>query len=109
MDISISTEGEVAAIQSRLMERGKYGVAIAVAREHGITTERMLSRDHRPPAASARFSFWFELHEEHRLSYPEIGRLVDRDHTTVRSGVLTHARRLIDGGSDGCRVGGASA
>lgn len=71
-------------------------LAAHIAKKHGVLPRELLSDSHEHAASAARHEFWFWLREQ-SLSYPRIGKLVDRDHTTVMSGIRKHLQRL-------CRV-----
>ncbi len=58
-----------------------------VAREYQITTEQLLSKDRHKCTAEARKVALFLTRELTSLSYPEMGRAFNRDHTTCIVGV----------------------
>ena len=51
-----------------------------------IAVDQVLSRDRRAATALARHHIWHELRER-GWSYPQIGELFRRDHSTVMQGV----------------------
>lgn len=67
--------------------------AVAVANKHRLTVEVMLGRSQSPRVVAARQELWATLRCCLRMSYPEIGRLTSRDHTTVMHGVRRHWER----------------
>lgn len=52
-----------------------------------VTLETFKSRSRQPDISFARFRAWIILHIEYRLSYAAIGRLYNKNHTTIRHGV----------------------
>lgn len=93
---------EIEIIVSRLAIRtlpdGRNALDVAgrIAERRGVLLEEALGPTHEHEASAARHEFWFVL-RENKFSYPRIGKLVGRDHTTVMSGIRKHLRRL-------CRV-----
>lgn len=59
-------------------------VATAVAQAHGVPLRELLGRRRHASVARARAALYTAL-RGHGMSYPEIGRLLRRDHTTVMS------------------------
>ena len=59
---------------------------------HGVTLDEMMGRSRLPHVCSARNEAYVMLREE-KLSYPKIGKIFGRDHTTVINGV----KRYIGG------------
>jgi chromosomal replication initiator protein len=77
-------EGRVAAAQ----------IVEEVAEKHGMTPTQMLKAQGNPPIWDAKAeAFWRMYHQTH-LSYPGIGRLYGRDHTTVQNAVRRHQKAL---------------
>lgn len=58
-----------------------------VAKMAGVTIDEIHSHDRDREFADARAMVWLIAREYMNLSYPLIGRLFNRDHTTVMSGV----------------------
>jgi tryptophanase len=54
-----------------------------VAGSFGLTLDQLRSRDRRPQLVRVRQAVMRALHEQAGLSSVQIGRLLDRDHTTV--------------------------
>lgn len=67
----------------RLAEAGVLEAALATAAKHGMTVGAMMGRKRTPRIARARKEFWEFLRFEVGMSLPEIGKLVDRNHSTV--------------------------
>jgi hypothetical protein len=83
----------------RLTPREHRRMIIAqVCDRHGVAVEEVLGRSRYKRVCLARKEAYVMLRQE-RLSYPTIGRMFGRDHTTVVDGVQRH-RRDNDGGSE---------
>lgn len=66
----------------------------AVAAHYGVSGDDIRGRRRYQPIAHARSEVWRVLHDERGMSLPWIGRMFDRDHSTVLSGVrAARARR----------------
>jgi chromosomal replication initiation ATPase DnaA len=76
-------------------DRTALELAIDVARSHGAVLEEVLGPCRHRTAARARRAIWAALRETTSLSYPEIGRLFERDHTTILNGVALAAREAL--------------
>jgi len=75
-------KSEINRISAVLRARG-FGDALAAAAEaHHTTIEETLSRTRCPCAVRARWALWGIMHEA-GLSSTEIGKLTNRDHTTI--------------------------
>ncbi len=75
--------GSGLSLLERITQRGLLSVLNGVANRTGVHRSLILSRRRTAPIARARHELCVELRTHHRLSYPEIGYLLDRDHTTV--------------------------
>ena len=82
------------AIVAELAARDLLGVVDEVCRARRVTREELCGRGRTKAVASARRELWWRLrhHPDLSFSYEEIGRLFDRDHATVISGVRAHER-----------------
>ena len=60
-------------------------VARGVAMRHGFTFDRIKGRERTKSASLARCAVVVALRVQLAMSYPEIGRLLNRDHTTILS------------------------
>jgi chromosomal replication initiation ATPase DnaA len=58
-----------------------------IARKHGVKPEAVLGRGRHRHTAMARHEFFLMLRDTLDMSYPEIGKLLGVDHTTVMAGV----------------------
>lgn len=78
--------------------RGSREVLVSLARQiaadHGLTLEDLQSRKQSIRVAQARQAFMAAAYETCCYSYPEIGRVVNRDHTTVWHGINAHRERM---------------
>lgn len=85
-------------LREALAERDLLEHVSDLARQHGATVDEVLAQDKTPRVSHARQAIWYALrhHPERRYSYPDIGRLFGRDHSTVLAGVRAHERRLAD-------------
>lgn len=68
-----------------------YKIIVGVAAECGVSTDEVLSRSRLKSAARARALAMLMIREYYSFSTPEIGRVFDRDHTTVLA-ALSRAR-----------------
>jgi chromosomal replication initiation ATPase DnaA len=75
--------------------RGLIDHLDVVCRTKKVTREEVCSRVRTKTIAAARHELWWRLRTapELELSYDEIGRLFDRNHTSVLHGVRAHQRR----------------
>jgi chromosomal replication initiation ATPase DnaA len=66
-----------------------------VCRRRHVTRDDLCGRRRTRAATSARQEIWWLLrhHPELHFSFADIGRLFDRDHTTIMAGVCAHERR----------------
>lgn len=62
-------------------------IVASLARETGVTTERILSRDRHSDVAAVRHMLFLKLWES-GIGLAPIGRMLGYDHTTVRSGII---------------------
>lgn len=62
-----------------------------VAYEHGLSVNDLLSRSKTDRLTSARQEFFYRAAAETDRSYPQIGNVAHRDHTTVMHGICCHA------------------
>jgi chromosomal replication initiation ATPase DnaA len=71
-----------------------HNILAAVARANDMTIETLTRRTRAPAIAEPRLIACYLLRTEGRLSFPAIGRLVDRHHTTVMAACKSIAKRL---------------
>jgi len=67
-------------------------IVLAVARYYGINADELKSRSRHKQIVGPRQISMYLLREDAHLSTPEIGRLLNRDHTTVLHGI----RQIMD-------------
>ena len=65
-----------------------------VALRHGVDVEAIMVGDRTRPIVNARHEAMYLLRNKFRLSYPRIGTIMGRDHSTVIHGVRAHAARI---------------
>jgi len=68
-------------------------LASALAALHGLTLDDIRSPKSGPRHAWPRQHIMHALISTGRYSYPAVGRLLNRDHSTVHHGVRAHERR----------------
>jgi chromosomal replication initiation ATPase DnaA len=68
---------------AELEERDLLLLAKQFAKAHSVTLEEMLGADRCRPAAAARHEFWTHLYDQGHWSYPRIGALFGRDHSSI--------------------------
>lgn len=88
-------------------ERGEKGVHIKnarirevieeVAQRHDIPVGLIYAQDRRKAISTVRHEAYYLVHRDFGLSYPEVGRIFDRDHTTILHGVRKHEKRMAEG------------
>lgn len=70
-------------------------LVLAIAHKYGLGLHELCERRRSQRLAHARHEVWhFLYHARDDLSYPDLASMFDRDHSTVRHGVLTHEQRL---------------
>lgn len=82
------------SVLERIRSRGFGDLIEGIARVHHVTMLEIASKTHTPAPTRARHEAWRILREApYRLSYPEIGRLFGRHHTTIMGGVRNAMER----------------
>ncbi len=84
----------VEALVQELTRRGLIEVLDIAAADHFVSREEILGRSRLQSAVAGRRATCRAL-REHGLSYPEIGRLIDRDHTTIMNLVREEGRKKL--------------
>lgn len=69
-------------------------IVAAVARKHGLTLSDIFSDSRKGPINVARQEAMYEVRKNSDLSLKGLGRLFDRNHTTILNGLRKHAERL---------------
>lgn len=77
-------------LAERLRARGLYPLAETAAKKHHVLVGEMLGRGRSPSLVRARADLFVALRHL-GMSYPEIGAMLDRDHTTV----MAACKRLV--------------
>ncbi len=85
----------VGAIIEDLETRDLLELAKRVARKHRVTLEELLGRGRGNPEAAARHELWYRLYDE-IPSFPRIGQIFGRDHSTVLAAVHKYEKRHGD-------------
>ena len=81
-----------ARIVDALRDRDLLDLLDAVCRRRNVTREEVCGRRRTRNIARARQELWWELRRDPGMSFGEIARLFDRNHTTVMTGVRVFAR-----------------
>jgi hypothetical protein len=68
----------------------------AVALQHKTDAEEILGRSRRRSVVMARFEVFYRLRVELAYSYPKIGKLMKKDHSTIVHGVNKVRQKLLD-------------
>ena len=69
---------------------------IAVSREAGIPTERLLGKSRQRTLARWRHLAFVLAHELTHQPLVQIGRAMNRDHSTVWAGIIRCRERMLD-------------
>ncbi len=59
-----------------------------ITKEYGVSEELMYSSTRYNIFTYPRFCIWFLMHDVYAVNYSIIGKLFERDHTTVRAGII---------------------
>ncbi|WP_323012917.1 helix-turn-helix domain-containing protein [Devosia sp.] len=89
----------VGPISLRLPTWRRILAEVAIA--HGIPPILILGRQRRREIMAARHELMYRLSTETTMSLSAIGKKLDRDHTTVLSGIKAHKRRHNLDGDNG--------
>jgi chromosomal replication initiation ATPase DnaA len=87
------TSKSVEAILDELASRGLLALATKHAFAHHVTLGEILGEGRYRPSVWARQALWCELYSMGHFSYPSLGRLFSRAHTTILAGVQHHLAR----------------
>jgi hypothetical protein len=90
-DTAARSMKRVADIIRELETRDLLELARGVARNHYVTLEELVGRTRRSPEAKARHELWYLLYEQ-IPSFPKLGEIFGRDHSTILSAVHNYAR-----------------
>lgn len=76
-------EGGIAKFLRRLEEMGIRDEVAVLIRPRGILVEDLISRSRQKNVVAARHEIMYWIRIKMKWSYPEIGKLFERDHTSV--------------------------
>lgn len=91
----MNSKTESSIIARRLSQRGYLELAHAIAVRCHVTVEDMLGRSKKKSHVAARHELWHAIYADGRLSFPEIGDIVDRDNSSIVYGVKKCAAMTI--------------
>lgn len=83
-------------------------IKVEVCREYGITVKRLMSRDQSGYTVTPRRVIARRFRDEFGMSYPEIGRHLNRDHSTIMSLLRKRCDRIHAARYEDRRTGGAA-
>jgi chromosomal replication initiator protein len=72
-------------------------ILFEAANEYNVSVNDIRGPSREKQVVAARFCCIVRLRDETNLSYPAIGRILDRDHTTVMYGERRFRERLMNG------------
>ena len=83
------------AVVAALSVRGLLALADTICARRGVTRDELCGYNRTAAIAAARHELWWMIrnHPERRYSFSEIGRIVHRNHASIRHGVTAHVRR----------------
>lgn len=87
----------------RLGEMGARPLLDRVCLSHGVPVSAVVGRDRGPTVSRARHELWSLLHGTWGLGLAEIGRLVERDHTTIMCALREREAEIAGPGVAKCR------
>jgi hypothetical protein len=91
--------GHIGLMIGRLRPSGETKcrhIATEVALKHMVGVEEIFSIRRHVPSVAARYETFWRCRHETNMSLPAIGKVFNRDHTTVLHGIRQHQRK-IDG------------
>lgn len=92
--MSGTEKSSVEVVYGRLHEANLLGFTRSLAQQRGVPLMALIGRRRSPQVSGVRFELWTVLRDTLALSFPEIGMLFDRDHSTVLVGIEAHRRKL---------------
>ncbi len=81
-----------ALIVNALVERDLVDLLDRVCAGRGVTRDEVCGRGRTRTVALARHELWWHLRAARDFSYEEIGRLFERNHSTVLHGIRAYRR-----------------
>ena len=73
---------------------GSAQIIKEVSLSHGVSVAEMLSDIRSVGVVKARFEAIYRIREERKLSWAQIGRQFNRDHTSILHGYRQHKKRI---------------
>lgn len=67
-----------------------------VAKKHGLEPDMIIGVTRERSVIKARHEFWYRVHNELGYSFARIGRMENKDHTSISYGASKHAARMLD-------------
>lgn len=92
--IAMAASTPLEVLLDRLDAIGYTARAREIVGIEGATLEEVISDSRIKHITAARYALMWELRQTFGYSYPVIGRMLYRDHTTCISGVKVHAARV---------------
>jgi chromosomal replication initiation ATPase DnaA len=80
----------VESIVADLDRRDALHLARSIADKHWVPLEDMLGRSRKTQVARARRELWATLYEEAIPTFAALGRVFERDRTTIKDAVRKH-------------------
>lgn len=79
-------------IESLIGPAGRIGAELhSVCQEYGVTREQIMAPARQCREISrARFALYYRLNERHGMSVTDIGRFLQKDHSTIAHGIRRH-------------------
>ena len=91
---TVAKPWEIVELIERSRERGSMlEIAASVAGKHRLGVKDLKGQNKYRRVAQPRQEAMWEMHQA-GYSYPQIGRFLNRDHTTVMHGVRAHEARM---------------
>jgi len=78
------------------MSRQIHSIVVDVAAKHKVTVPLIMGETRDKRVVAARHEVWWRVWRTSGLSYPRIGAMFHRDHTTILHGVKQYQKR-VDG------------
>lgn len=76
-------EPDIPKFLCRLKEMGIYDEVVRLIRPRGVLVEELVGRGRTKNVSAARHEIMYWIRTKMKWSFPEIGKLFGRDHTTV--------------------------
>ena len=73
-----------------------YDIIERVLSKHSVDMVEVMGRSRERIVADARHEIWYFMKKLGGLSYPQIGKMFNRDHTTIMNGVNKHEKKIQD-------------